>query len=75
MQAEQVLGMTADELAALKEDNGVEAYEAVLKGAQWKEWQMRVQSKSQCAPLAALHPHSTVTQAVCHDYSGPRGHW
>ena len=47
MQAEQVLGMTADELAALKEGSGVEAYEAVLKRAQWKEWQMRVQSKSQ----------------------------
>ncbi|CAK0786712.1 hypothetical protein CVIRNUC_009926 [Coccomyxa viridis] len=46
-QAEQVLGMTADELAALKEGSGVEAYEAVLKRAQWKEWQMRVQSKSQ----------------------------
>ena len=47
MQAEQVLGMTADELAALKEGEGVEAYEAVLKRAQWKEWQLRVQSKSQ----------------------------
>lgn len=46
-QAEQILGMTADELAALKEGSGLEAYEAVLKKAQWKEWQFRVQSKSQ----------------------------
>ena len=46
-QAEQILGMTADELAALKESDGLEAYEAVLKTAQWKEWEMRVQSKSQ----------------------------
>ena len=42
--------MSADELATLKEDRGVEAYEAVLKSAQWKEWQLRVQSKSQYAP-------------------------
>ena len=46
-QAEQILGMTADELATVKESDGVEAYEAVLKSAQWKEWEMRVQSKSQ----------------------------
>ena len=67
MQAEQVLGMTADELAALKEGSGVEAYEAVLKQAQWKEWQMRVQSKSQCAPLATAHCGSSATQSICHD--------
>lgn len=47
LQAEQMLGMTADELAGLKESNGTEAYEAVLKAAQWKDWQLRVQSKSQ----------------------------
>ena len=39
--------MTADELAILKEGSGVEAFEAVLKSAQWKEWEMRLASKSQ----------------------------
>ena len=54
--------MTADELAALKEGSGLEAYESVLKKAQWKEWQFRVQSKSQWVP--SHHNTSQDTQGT-----------
>lgn len=48
-QAERLLGMTADELAAIKEDGSEEAnakLDALLKQACWTEWQARVMTKS-----------------------------
>lgn len=48
-QAERLLGLTADELAVLKEDGSEEATakkEAILKKACWTEWQTRVMTKS-----------------------------
>lgn len=49
-QAVQLLGMTADELAPLKDGgaDGKEALEAVFKKAQFTEWQLRVQTRTRC---------------------------
>ncbi|BDA51382.1 Replication protein A 70 kDa DNA-binding subunit B [Coccomyxa sp. Obi] len=46
-QAEAMLGMSADEIAVLKEDAEPAKYEAVLKRAQWTEWVLRVQCRTQ----------------------------
>ncbi len=47
-QAEALLGISADEIATLKEDEtNPGPYEAVLKRAQWSEWVLRVQSRTQ----------------------------
>ncbi|KAK9902800.1 hypothetical protein WJX75_006399 [Coccomyxa subellipsoidea] len=47
-QAEAMLGMSADEISVLKEDEANPAkLEAVLKSAQWSEWVLRVQSRTQ----------------------------
>jgi hypothetical protein len=44
-----MLGMSADELAAVKDSGNQGKFEAVLKGALWAEWIMRLQSRTQCA--------------------------
>ncbi|KAG2486706.1 hypothetical protein HYH03_014635 [Edaphochlamys debaryana] len=44
-EAEAVMGMKADELAALKEAGG-EGFAAALRTAQWKPWQVVVMSKA-----------------------------
>ncbi len=46
-QAEAMLGMSADEIAVQKEDAEPAKYEAVLKRAQWTEWVLRVQCRTQ----------------------------
>lgn len=50
MQAVQLLGMKADELAPLKDggEGGKEALEAIFKKAQFTEWQLRVQTRTRC---------------------------
>lgn len=50
LQAVQLLGMKADELAPLKDGGteGKEALEAVFKRAQFTEWQLRVQTRTRC---------------------------
>lgn len=42
-----MLGMTADEIAVFKEGSDPAKYECVIKRAQWAEWVMRVQSRTQ----------------------------
>ena len=51
MQARVLLGMTADEVAPLKEAPDPEPYEALLERVAWGEWLLRVQSRTQCAAL------------------------
>lgn len=44
VQAEMIMGITADQLAELR-SNDEEAYKAALSNAQWAEWRMTVQTK------------------------------
>ena len=46
-----LLGMTADEVAPLKEAPDPKPYEALLERVAWGEWLLRVQSRTQCAAL------------------------
>lgn len=46
-QAEQLLGATADELAALREGGGGGAYEAALRRATWTQWVLRLKAQAQ----------------------------
>ena len=43
-----MLGMSADEIAPLKEAADRGAYEAVLRRALWADWLLRVQTRTQC---------------------------
>ena len=45
-QAHEMLGASADELAALKDAGRDDELRAVLKGAQWRSWLMAVSSRS-----------------------------
>eukprot|EP00884_Botryococcus_braunii_P019282 jgi/Botrbrau1/6037/Bobra.0042s0022.1 len=45
-QAQDLIGMSADELAALRASDD-EQYQQVLKSNQWTDWLLRVQSRSQ----------------------------
>lgn len=45
-QAEQLLGSTADELAAMREGGGG-AYEAALRRATWTQWVLRLKAQAQ----------------------------
>lgn len=48
-----LLGMSADEVAPLKEAPDPKPYEGLLERVAWSEWLLRVQSRTQCAPLLA----------------------
>lgn len=54
VQAEALLGVSADEVAPLKQASDAAAYEEVLKRAQWSEWVLRVQSRTQCVTPSRL---------------------
>lgn len=54
-QAQELIGMTADELAAIRDSDDTQ-YQQVLKGMQWTDWLLRVQSKSQCGPWSSFLP-------------------
>ena len=45
-----LLGMSADEVAPLKEAPDPKPYEGLLERVAWSEWLLRVQSRTQCAP-------------------------
>lgn len=45
-QAEMLLGMTADELAAVRESNDVQ-YRDVMKRVMWSEWMVKVKAQTQ----------------------------
>ena len=49
-QARMLLGMSADEVAPLKEAPDPKPYEGLLERVAWSEWLLRVQSRTQCAP-------------------------
>ena len=58
-----LLGMSADEVAPLKEAPDPKPYEGLLERVAWSEWLLRVQSRTQCAPLLAarlLRPAPTL---------------
>ena len=44
-----LLGMSADEVAPLKEAPDPKPYEGLLERVAWGEWLLRVQSRTQCA--------------------------
>ena len=49
LQARMLLGMSADEVAPLKEAPDPKPYESLLERVAWGEWLLRVQSRTQCA--------------------------
>lgn len=57
MQAQDMLGMSADELAEVRE-RSEEEYLAVFNNAQWSDWLLRVQSRTQYVP-----PHLLVSNS------------
>lgn len=50
-QAEQLLGMPADDLAPLKETEGQAEFKEVLKRAQWTQWTMRIRTQTRYGAL------------------------
>jgi hypothetical protein len=53
IQAKELLDMTADELAELKEgpNSDADAFKAALTRSQWSQWVMRVQTRSRWAAV------------------------
>ena len=49
LQAVELLGMKADELAPLKEAADKDEFEALLKRCQFTQWLLRVQTRTRCA--------------------------
>ena len=43
-----MLGLSADEIAKMKENSNQVPFEGVLKRAMWNEWILRIQTRTQC---------------------------
>ena len=72
-----MLDMTADELAALKEDGGDgAAFRAVLKRALWTDWSFRVQTRTRCVwgKPAADNRSSKFSKSKCQPQLLPSQH-
>ena len=69
MQAVQLLGLKADELAPLKEAADKDDLEALLKRCQFTQWVMRVQTRTrrvcQLPSLAPLHRYGRANASSC----------
>lgn len=63
MQAAELLGMTADALAELKEA-GDDRFGAALKAALWSDWSFKIQTRTRYNALAACHKAVYLMQ--CH---------
>ncbi len=55
LQAEAVLGMSADEIARLKVGEDEAAFQEALKCVQWSEWTLHIQTRTQCASMDCCH--------------------
>jgi hypothetical protein len=51
-----MLGMSADEIAPLREAADRGPFEGVLRRALWAAWLLRVQTRTQCASLRLTPP-------------------
>ena len=71
LQAEQLLGMTADELAALREGggDGPQRYQAVLKGALWRDSVLRLKATAQ-EYQGEARPRYALSEIKATDYAG-----
>ena len=49
-----MLGLSADDIAKLKQGDDQVPYESVLKRAMWSEWLLRIQSRTQCVLQSIL---------------------
>lgn len=47
LQAETLLGMKADDIAQYKEGGDQQQFQAILNRAQWSDWVLQVQSRTQ----------------------------
>ena len=54
MQAAELLGMTADALAELKEA-GDDRFGAALKAALWSDWSFKIQTRTRYTAPCCLH--------------------